>query len=73
MDPELPVMFPAACILDRYQILYKPMNVSAHRMLDWLVKCVAARGERGSHLGMIGIQFGNTVKALHFDYGLSYV
>jgi phosphoribosylaminoimidazole carboxylase len=72
-DSDLPVMFPAARILDRFQIPYELMNVSTHRMLGWLVEYLVARGERGSHLGMIGIQFGNTVKALHFDHGLSYM
>ena len=30
-------------------------------------------GKRVSYLGMIGIQFGKTLKALHFDYELNYV
>ena len=38
-------MFPAERILDRFQIPYEPVNLSAHRTLDWLVECVAARGD----------------------------
>ena len=45
-DSDLPVMFSAVCTFDRFQIPYEPMNVSAHRTLDWLVECVAARGDK---------------------------
>ena len=61
-DSDLPVMFPAARILDHFQIPYEPMNVSTHRMLGWLVEHLVARGERGSHLGMIGILYSSTVR-----------
>ena len=43
-DSDLPVMFPAARILGRFQIPYEPMNVFTHRMLGWLVEYLAARG-----------------------------
>ena len=62
-DP--PVMYPAACILNRFQIPYEPTNVSAHCTLDWFVEYVAVRGDRwkrGSHLGMIGILYSSVIR-----------
>jgi phosphoribosylaminoimidazole carboxylase len=45
-DSGLPVMLPAACILDRFQMPYELTIVLVHRTQDWLMEypvCGSAR------------------------------
>ncbi|TFY80133.1 hypothetical protein EWM64_g3877 [Hericium alpestre] len=46
-EPDLPVMLPAAHILDRFRIPYELTIVSTHRMPDRLVEYARAATARG--------------------------